>query len=205
MIQPENSSPQSRVIRASLSTYLQYARRAALPFLAIGLYGVVQLANHPRAAGLLSVLGLVVVPIYVAVFIHLELSRVGWDDRRLWKSGLMGMKTINRTDIEGIAFRSVSPAMSIQSVDKLVVYGSGKHILLVLWGAFWSSDDLRTLAIAISPTPADTIVRSVSQRDFNREFPTGGSVIGRHPNISGIVGALLIILVICLGIAATGQ
>jgi hypothetical protein len=38
--------------------------------------------------------------------------------------------------------------------------------------------------------------------EFNREFPTGGS-FGRHPNVSGTVGAFVIVLLISLGIAAT--
>ena len=203
MIQPDEPSERSHLIRASLSTYIQYARAAAVPFVAIGLYGIRQLAINPHAPELIAVLLAVVLPIYLLILLQLELSRVGWDDHRVWKIGLTGKRTIKREDIAGVAFRSVSAAMSVQTLDKLVVYGRDKHILLILWGAFWTNDDLRTFANGISPAPANTISQLVSQRAFNREFPTGGSVVGRHPNLSGIVGALLITLLICVGIAAT--
>jgi hypothetical protein len=204
MIQPTRPPSELHIIRASIGTYLQYARAAALPFLFLGLYGLAQLARHPQhAAELLAYLLVIIAPIYLAVFLHIRISRVGWDPHHVWKTGLLGKRTIDRGEIEGIAFRSVSPALSIQSVEKLIVYGPGKHILLTLWGAFWSNDDLRALANAISPTPPDTSSRPVSQRDFNREFCTGGSFIARHPNLAGIVGALVITLLICLSIVAT--
>jgi hypothetical protein len=200
--QPANPD-ESHIIRASIGAYARYARAAALPFLALGLYGLARLASNPHGPQLLAYLFVIIAPIYVAVFVHIQISRVGWDQHRLWRKGLLGNRTIDRADIEGIAFRSISPALSIQRYEKLVVYGPGKHILMTLWGAIWSNDDLRTLANAISSMPPDTSSRPVSQRDFNREFPTGGSFIARHPNVAGILGALVITLLICLSIVAT--
>ncbi len=84
----------------------------------------------------------------------------------------------------------------------MIVYGADNRILLRVYFAYWSSKDLHQLKIAIGKSPSDMFPVPVSQRDFNREFPVGGSLIARHPNISGIVGALLITAIICLGIAA---
>ena len=203
MIQPTRPPSELHVIRASVTTYVQYARAAALPFLGLGLYSLARLANNPHGGELFAYLFAIVAPIYLGVFLHIRVSRVAWNQDRLWKTGLIGKLTIDRERIAGVAFRSVSPALSIQSFEKLVVYGPGKHILLTLWGAFWSTDDLRALANAISPSPPDTSSRSVSQRQFNREFPTGGSIFARHPNLAGIIGALIITVLICLSIVAT--
>jgi hypothetical protein len=203
MIQPTRPPDESHMIRASLGTYAQYARAAVLPLLWLGLYGLARLANNPHGPELLAYLFVIVAPIYLGIFLHIRISCVGWDQHHLWRRGLLGERTIDRANIEGIAFRSVSPALSLQSFEKLVVYGPGNHILMALWGAFWSNDDLRALAIAICPLPPDTSSRPVSQREFNREFPTGGSFIARHPNLAGIVGALIIVALICLSIVAT--
>lgn len=203
MIEPTAPPGESHLIRASIGTYVKYAQAAALPFLALGLYGLVRLAKNPQGGELLAYLFVIVAPVYLAIFLHIHISRVGWDQHHLWRMGLLGKRTIDRSNVEGIAFRSVTPALSTQSFEKLVIFGPGKHILLMLWGAFWSNDDLRALANAISPVPPNTSSKPVSQREFNREFPTGGSFIGRHPNFAGTVGALVIVVLICLGIAAT--
>ncbi len=203
MIQPERPPYETRFIRASMGAYVQYARTAAIPFLGLGVYGLARLLRDPHGAELLAFVLAIVAPFYVAIFLHLHRARVAWDERQIWKTGLLGKRAIDRSEVDGVIFRSVSPALSIKSFHKMVVYGHGKHILLILWGDFWSSEDLRAFANAISPSSPDTIARPVSQRDFNREFPTGGSFFGRHPNLSGILGALGFLLLTCLGIAAT--
>jgi hypothetical protein len=149
MIQPTRPPDESHMIRPSLGTYAQYARAAVLPLLWLGLYGLARLANNPHGPELLAYLFVIVAPIYLGIFLHIRISCVGWDQHHLWRRGLLGKRTIDRANIEGIAFRSVSPALSLQSFEKLVVYGPGNHILMALWGAFWSNDDLRALAIAI--------------------------------------------------------
>jgi hypothetical protein len=93
------------------------------------------------------------------------------------------------------------PALSVTAMDQMVVYDRVHRILLKVYCAYWSMSDLRELETAVSPVDHDRFPLPVSQRQFNLEFPTGGSWFGRHPNLMGIVGALAITVLICVGIA----
>jgi hypothetical protein len=201
MLQPKPSEDQSHVIRPSFRAYLQYARAAALPFVGIGAWGIIRLIGRPHQVGLIGLLLVIVVPIYLAVLVHMEFARIGWSGDEVWKTGLLGKRTVRRSQIAGIAFRAVTPAMSVTSLDQMVVYARDHRILLKVYLAYWSISDLRELETAVSPGDHDRYPLPVSQRQFNREFPTGGSWFGRHPNLMGVAGALLITVLICLGIA----
>jgi len=201
VLQPSRAGKAAHVIKPSLHAYLDFARAAAIPFLALGLGGIVRLLLSPHSAGLFGVTAVLVVPPLAAVGLHLGVARIGWDETHAWKDGVTGRRTILRADIEGIAFRSVSAAVSVQSIDKMVVYGRTNRVLMTVYCAYWSISDLREFEAAIGASAPDRFAKRVSQREFNREFPSGGSWFGRHPNLVGIVGALLIMLIICLGIA----
>src|SRR2546421_2190569 len=201
MLQPNPKEGPSRVIRPSLRAFLQYARAAALPFVGIGAWGIIRLIIRPHQVGLIGVVLVIVVPIYLVVLLHIELARIGWSDEHVWKVGLLGRRTVRRSDIAGIAFRAVTPALSVTAMDQMVVYDRARRILLKVYCAYWSMSDLRELEAAVSPVDHDRFPIPVSQRQFNREFPRGGSWFGRHPNLIGVVGALAITVLICVGIA----
>jgi hypothetical protein len=201
MLQPNPPEGPSHVIRPSFQAYLQYARAAALPFVGIGARGIIRLIGRPHQVGLIGLPLVIVVPIYVVVLLHIEFGRIGWSDDDVWKMGLLGRRAVRRSEIAGIAFRAVLPAMSVTPMDQMVVYDRDHSILLKVYCAYWSMSDLRELEAAVSPVDHDRFPIPVSQRQFNKEFPTGGSWLGRHPNVIGVVGALAITVLICLGIA----
>lgn len=201
MLQPNRPEAPLHVIRPSFHAYLRYARAAALPFVGIGAWGIIRLIGGPHQVGLIGVLLVIVVPIYLVVLLHIEFARIGWSDGELWKVGLLGKRTVSRSEIAGIAFRAVSPALSATAMDQMVVYDRVHRILLKVYCAYWSMSDLRELEASVSPVDHDRFPIPVSQRQFNREFPSGGSWFGRHPNLMGLVGALAISVLICVGIA----
>ena len=201
MLQPNRPVDPSHVIRPSFRAYLQYARAAALPFVGIGALGIIRLIGRPHQVGLIGVLLVIVLPIYLAVLLHVEFARIGWSDDKVWKMGLLGRRTARRSDIAGVAFRAVTPALAVTALDQMVVYDRAHRILLKVYCAYWSMSDLRELEAAVSPVDHDRFPIPVSQRQFNREFPTGGSWFSRHPNLMGVVGALAITVLICVGIA----
>jgi hypothetical protein len=201
MLQPNSAKAPSHVIRPSLRAYVQYVRAAAAPFVGLGAWGCIRLIGRPHGFGLIGLILLLTVPVYLVVVLQIEFARIGWSDDDMWKTGLLGKRTVRRGEIAGMAFRAVTPALSLTAVDQMVVYGRNHRILFKMYCAYWSLSDLRELEAAVSPSDADRFAVPVSQRQFNREFPTGGSWFGRHPNLVGIAVALLYLVVMGIGIA----
>ena len=201
MLQPNPATAPSHVIRPSFRTYVQYVRAAALPFLGLGAWGFVRLIGRPHGFGLIGLILLLTVPVYLVVLLQIEFARIGWSDHDMWKTGLLGKRTVRRGEIAGMAFRAVTPALSVTALDQMVVYGRNHRILFKMYCAYWTLSDLRELEAAVSPSDPDRFAVPVSQRQFNREFPTGGSWVGRHPSLVGVSVALVYIVVMCVGIA----
>jgi hypothetical protein len=204
MVNPD-AHREAHLIMPSAQAYLRYARAAIggiLPILWVGLAGWLRIATGHHPLQLVGLVFAIVAPPYVVVFFHLKLARIGWNDVSAWKTTLLGKKTIPRSEIEGIAFRSVTPALSLTPREKMVVYGARRHILLTVQCAYWSIGDLREFEYAVGAGTPDRFFKPVRQKEFNREFPTGGNWLGRHPNLLGVIVGLFITVLICLGIAA---
>jgi hypothetical protein len=115
-------------------------------------------------------------------------------ERLCWRTRTGRLRCHPRSDIKGVAFRSIRWASGTRSHDVVLIYDGDRHCLVRLPREYWSDQELTRMHRAISRGGAPT-GPVVTARELGAEFPGAVAWWEQHNVVTGLLLACALIVV----------